>query len=152
MSKSCRGYTLPNTHAHTHTSQAYEQKNIRRRVYDALNVLTAMNIIEKEKKEIRWVGLPSNSQQEVEEQESEREVRLDRLSRKKALLSDLVTQYISVHNLGTRNRFITRETQVPDDCRITLPFLVVHTSRDTIVECQVRPLGRAAGRACLKPG
>jgi hypothetical protein len=32
-------------------------------VYDALNVLMAMNIISKEKKEIRWLGLPTNSQQ-----------------------------------------------------------------------------------------
>lgn len=32
------------------TDQAYDQKNIRRRVYDALNVLMAMNIISKEKK------------------------------------------------------------------------------------------------------
>lgn len=30
--------------------QTYDMKNIRRRVYDALNVLMAMNIIEKEKK------------------------------------------------------------------------------------------------------
>ena len=44
--------------------QSYDQKNIRRRVYDALNVLMAMNIITKEKKEIRWVGLPTNSAQE----------------------------------------------------------------------------------------
>lgn len=44
--------------------QAYDQKNIRRRVYDALNVLMAMNIISKEKKEIRWIGLPTNSAQE----------------------------------------------------------------------------------------
>jgi hypothetical protein len=32
-------------------------------VYDALNVLMAMNIISKEKKEIRWLGLPTNSVQ-----------------------------------------------------------------------------------------
>lgn len=44
--------------------QAYDQKNIRRRVYDALNVLMAMNIISKEKKEIKWIGLPTNSAQE----------------------------------------------------------------------------------------
>ena len=44
--------------------QSYDQKNIRRRVYDALNVLMAMNIISKEKKEIKWVGLPTNSAQE----------------------------------------------------------------------------------------
>jgi hypothetical protein len=49
--------------------QAYEQKNIRRRVYDALNVLMAMNIISKEKKEIRWIGLPSNSAQECQDLE-----------------------------------------------------------------------------------
>ena len=44
--------------------QAVDHKNIRRRVYDALNVLMAMNIISKEKKEIRWIGLPTNSLQE----------------------------------------------------------------------------------------
>lgn len=44
-------------------SSNYDQKNIRRRVYDALNVLMAMNIISKDKKEIRWIGLPTNSVQ-----------------------------------------------------------------------------------------
>lgn len=38
--------------------QKCDHKNIRRRVYDALNVLMAMDIIEKEKKEIKWLGLP----------------------------------------------------------------------------------------------
>lgn len=38
-----------------------DQKNIRRRVYDALNVLMAINVISKDKKEIRWIGLPANS-------------------------------------------------------------------------------------------
>ena len=46
--------------------QQYDQKNIRRRVYDALNVLMAMNIIYKDKKDIHWVGLPTNSAQEVQ--------------------------------------------------------------------------------------
>ena len=45
-------------------AQTYDQKNIRRRVYDALNVLMAMDIIEKKKKDIRWIGLPTNSVQE----------------------------------------------------------------------------------------
>ena len=35
-------------------------------MYDALNVLMAMNIISKEKKEIRWIGLPTNSAQECQ--------------------------------------------------------------------------------------
>lgn len=46
--------------------QAYEQKNIRRRVYDAINVLLAMNIIVKDKKDIRWVGFPVNALFECE--------------------------------------------------------------------------------------
>lgn len=41
--------------------QQYDEKNIRRRVYDALNVLMAMNIIFKDKKDIQWKGLPSAS-------------------------------------------------------------------------------------------
>nr|XP_054536257.1 transcription factor Dp-2 isoform X12 [Pan troglodytes] len=56
-------------------SQAYDQKNIRRRVYDALNVLMAMNIISKEKKEIKWIGLPTNSAQECQNLEIEKQQR-----------------------------------------------------------------------------
>ena len=48
------------------SQHVYDQKNIRRRVYDALNVLMAMNIISKEKKEIKWIGLPTNSAQECQ--------------------------------------------------------------------------------------
>jgi E2F/DP family winged-helix DNA-binding domain len=47
--------------------QQYDEKNIRRRVYDALNVLMAMDIISKDKKEIQWKGLPRTSLNDVEE-------------------------------------------------------------------------------------
>ncbi len=67
-------------------------KNIRRRVYDALNVLMAMNIIEKEKKEIRWVGLPTSSVQECKRLEDEKLKRIDRIRLKAEQLQDLVTQ------------------------------------------------------------
>lgn len=50
----------------------YDQKNVRRRVYDALNVLMAMNIISKEKKEIKWIGLPCNKKQECQDLEVEK--------------------------------------------------------------------------------
>lgn len=45
--------------------QQYDEKNIRRRVYDALNVLMAMGIIFKDKKDIQWKGLPSASLDDV---------------------------------------------------------------------------------------
>lgn len=37
----------------------YDEKNIRRRVYDAINVLMALDIIAKEKKAIIWKGFPT---------------------------------------------------------------------------------------------
>jgi transcription factor Dp-1 len=46
--------------------QQFDEKNIRRRVYDALNVLMAMDIISKDKKEIQWKGLPQTSISDVE--------------------------------------------------------------------------------------
>ena len=50
-----------NTNSKSNDSPNCDQKNIRRRVYDALNVLMAMEIISKDKKDIRWMGLPSDS-------------------------------------------------------------------------------------------
>jgi hypothetical protein len=38
----------------------YDEKNIRRRVYDAINVLMALDIIAKEKKAIIWKGFPTS--------------------------------------------------------------------------------------------
>eukprot|EP00179_Madagascaria_erythrocladioides_P021768 CAMPEP_0198347290 /NCGR_PEP_ID=MMETSP1450-20131203/84041_1 /TAXON_ID=753684 ORGANISM="Madagascaria erythrocladiodes, Strain CCMP3234" /NCGR_SAMPLE_ID=MMETSP1450 /ASSEMBLY_ACC=CAM_ASM_001115 /LENGTH=81 /DNA_ID=CAMNT_0044052795 /DNA_START=1 /DNA_END=243 /DNA_ORIENTATION=+ len=32
------------------------EKNLRRRVYDALNVLVALGIMERDEKDVRWVG------------------------------------------------------------------------------------------------
>lgn len=37
-----------------------DEKNIRRRVYDALNVLHALEVISKDKKGITWLGMPNN--------------------------------------------------------------------------------------------
>lgn len=67
-------------------------KNIRRRVYDALNVLMAMNIIVKEKKEISWVGLPTSSIQECRRLEEEKSKRLDRIKQKAEQLQELIIQ------------------------------------------------------------
>ena len=47
--------------------QQYDEKNIRRRVYDALNVLMAMDIVSKYQKEILWRGLPRSSLSDIEE-------------------------------------------------------------------------------------
>jgi hypothetical protein len=45
--------------------QMFDEKNVRRRVYDALNVLMAMDIISRDKKEIRWNGMPGKALDEL---------------------------------------------------------------------------------------
>lgn len=52
----------------------------------------AMNIIQKEKKEIRWVGLPTNSAQECHNMEMEKQKKLDRIKHKTQQLQELILQ------------------------------------------------------------
>jgi transcription factor Dp-1 len=60
-------FTNPDSPHISPDQQQYDEKNIRRRVYDALNVLMAMGIILKDKKDIQWKGLPSASLDDVQE-------------------------------------------------------------------------------------
>ena len=73
-------------------------------MYDALNVLMAMDIISKEKKEISWVGLPTNAHRDLDILKAERETRLTELAKKREVLKDLVVQQIGFKRLCERNR------------------------------------------------
>ncbi|XP_017581975.1 transcription factor Dp-2 isoform X3 [Corvus cornix cornix] len=131
-------FTNSNSHLAT-DSQAYDQKNIRRRVYDALNVLMAMNIISKEKKEIRWIGLPTNSAQECQNLEIEKQKRIERIKQKRAQLQELLLQQIAFKNLVQRNQQNEQQNQGPPSLNSTiqLPFLIVNTSKRTIIDCSI---------------
>ncbi|XP_066889751.1 transcription factor Dp-2 isoform X3 [Kogia breviceps] len=145
-------------------SQAYDQKNIRRRVYDALNVLMAMNIISKEKKEIKWIGLPTNSAQECQNLENwdlkseqyfllcicscyfvtcvskiEKQRRIERIKQKRAQLQELLLQQIAFKNLVQRNRQNEQQNQGPPalNSTIQLPFIIINTSRKTVIDCSI---------------
>ena len=52
----------------------------------------AMNIISKEKKEIRWLGLPTNSIQEANGLELDKAKRIERIKAKTQQLQDLILQ------------------------------------------------------------
>jgi hypothetical protein len=120
-------------------SQQFDQKNIRRRVYDALNVLMAMNIISKEKKEIRWIGLPTNTAQECQGLEVEKRKRIERLQQKTQQLQELILQQIAFKNLVERNRRQELENGQPPDSGsvIRLPFIIVNTSKSTVIDCSI---------------
>lgn len=119
-------------------TQVYDEKNIRRRVYDALNVLMAMDIIEKDKKEIRWKGLPHRSNQETESLHDERARRIEEVKRKRESLKELVVQNICFTNLVNRNRarYVSQQ-QSPES--VSLPFIVVNTSNQTTINCEINP-------------
>ncbi|OQR79699.1 transcription factor Dp-1-like [Tropilaelaps mercedesae] len=117
----------------------YDQKNIRRRVYDALNVLMAMGIIEKKHKEIHWLGLPTNSAQECKKLEAEKRERLSRISLKTQQLYDLILQHIAYKSLVERNKASASANSpacVPNST-IALPFIIINTGRQTVIDCQI---------------
>ncbi|XP_013133635.1 PREDICTED: transcription factor Dp-1 isoform X2 [Papilio polytes] len=119
-------------------SQQYDQKNIRRRVYDALNVLMAMNIISKEKKEIRWLGLPTNSAQECAALEKEKQTKLEQIQRKTQQLQELILQHISFKSLIERNKETEKKGVKPSpSSAIHLPFIVVNTSDKALIDCSI---------------
>ncbi|XP_051565395.1 transcription factor Dp-1-like [Myxocyprinus asiaticus] len=120
-------------------AHVYDQKNIRRRVYDALNVLMAMNIISKEKKEIKWIGLPTNSAQECQNLEVERQRRLERIKQKQSQLQELILQQIAFKNLVQRNRQREQQNKRPPPANsvIHLPFIIVNTSKKTVIDCSI---------------
>ncbi|KAI7685833.1 Transcription factor Dp-1, partial [Sarcoptes scabiei] len=120
--------------SNNNSEEPFDQKNIRRRVYDALNVLMAIKIISKEKKEIKWIGLPTNAIQECSEIEKERSKRTERIQNKKSQLRELMIQQIALKNLIDRNQ----QADNPDpNSIIKLPFVIVNTDRKTMIDCSI---------------
>ena len=160
-----------------------EFKNIRRRAYDALNVLKAMGVISREEgnnsasKLIRWVGLPAEAEVESEEMalraktvsnldrlKRERRLRTAEITRKRALLQQLLQQKVCYQNLTNFNQEQEKAAAENDDMRhkkkkqkvvdehipqeeqeaarneqLLLPFIVINTSIQTMVGCKFGP-------------
>jgi len=83
---------------------AFDEKNIRRRVYDALNVLMAIDIITKDKKRIRWKGYPQSTHKEKEELQRQAEDKRRLLDEKTRLLEEKAVQMIKVRNQSVRSQ------------------------------------------------
>lgn len=116
--------------------QQYDEKNIRRRVYDALNVLMAMDIISKDKKEIQWKGLPRTSLNDIEELKTERLGLRNRIEKKSAYLQELEEQFIGLQNLIERNEQLYSSGDAPSG-GVALPFILVQTRPHATVEVEI---------------
>ncbi|KAG2708956.1 hypothetical protein I3760_05G217600 [Carya illinoinensis] len=116
--------------------QQYDEKNIRRRVYDALNVLMAMDIISKDKKEIQWKGLPRTSLNDIEELKTERLGLRNRIEKKAAYLQELQERFIGLQNLIQRNEQLYSSGNAPSG-GVALPFILVQTRPHATVEVEI---------------
>ncbi|XP_039042185.1 transcription factor-like protein DPB [Hibiscus syriacus] len=116
--------------------QHYDEKNIRRRVYDALNVLMAMDIISKDKKEIQWKGLPRTSVSDIEELKTERVGLRSRIDKKAAYLHELEEQFVGLQNLIQRNEQLYSSGNAPSG-GVALPFILVQTHPHATVEVEI---------------
>jgi len=124
-------------------ASAVDSKNIRRRVYDALNVLMAMDIIEKDKKDIQWKGLPQVVQQERNTLQSDFKEIEERLEKKKEQLAELESQRELYKKLILKNQArenFAAENSVPEMTeKLFLPFIIVQTKKETIINCEMSP-------------
>ena len=149
----------PPKQQHQHTK--FDEKNIRRRVYDALNVLMAMNIIIKDKKAIMWRGLPTSlasasmilpdgsinmqPQPPVESLQSVQndiQARTKNIQKKREMIQEMVLQHVSFRNLVERN--YQREQQLRKETASTAMETAAatkhqgKTSSDSTTEEQIR--------------
>ncbi|KAM7265394.1 hypothetical protein ACFE04_003077 [Oxalis oulophora] len=129
-------FSDPSTNVASPDRQQYDEKNIRRRVYDALNVLMAMDIISKDKKEIQWKGLPRTSLNDVEELKSDRLALRSRIEKKAAYLRELEDQFGGLQNLTQRNEQLYSSGNAPTG-GVNLPFILVQTRPHATVEVEI---------------
>ncbi|XWS55673.1 hypothetical protein CRYUN_Cryun09bG0021300 [Craigia yunnanensis] len=114
----------------------FHEKNVRRRVYDALNVLMALNIITREKKEIRWKGLSTTQRNDLEELKAVHVQLINGIARKAAYLKDLEEQIAGLQNIITQNQQLLKNNSAPKE-GFTLPFILVQTSPHATVEIEI---------------
>jgi hypothetical protein len=121
------------------------EKNARRRVYDSLNVLMALNIIAREKKEIRWIGFPSRTRfGDGTAARKEITAIKERIARKHLLIQELLMQLIAFKHLLAHNARGVAERAaagaagggaVDPGAKLFLPFILINTKPETKIEC-----------------
>jgi transcription factor Dp-1 len=98
-----------------------EEKNVRRRVYDAINVLIAAGVLDKDGKNVIWKEKWDAA--EVEERRNEVEEAQYIVKAKRAELSEILSKYVAIQHLVHRNK-----KSLSTSHKVPFPFLMVGTS------------------------
>jgi len=109
-------------------------KNIKRRVYDALNVLRAINIISKDKKEISWVGLPQHSAQALNKLRQQKEDIIARIAQKQENHQEATKQLRFYKLITARNK---NYSMVSEDKKVVLPFILASSPSGSQIDCEM---------------
>ena len=102
-------------------------KNIRRRIYDAINILTSANVIEKVGEgltQLRWRD-PTDPEMQLSDLHAERHQWEQRLAEKRELLRMVQEKRGSFESLLKRNRDPDFVRSCEKRRRITLPFIAI---------------------------
>jgi hypothetical protein len=150
-------------HSQQEDGVVYDEKNIRRRVYDAINVLMALDVIAKEKKAIIWRGFhagvggggstsnslgarPAVGMGAISRAQEARASAAAAVDKKAAFLADLLEQQRALKALMARNA--AAPAAAPNGTQLDLPFILVQAKPDATVEVQVRRLASASCLPC----
>ena len=154
----------PDANRVSNKDELQEERNVRRRVYDALNVLEAMNIICKTRKTVRWIGFPESATAHVDRhvllnQQMEQKRRIEQ---KEKELHELVSRHVAYTQLVTRNKRRCEASEQggaagaaegraegegarsPDNRQIHVPFVLAATRTPTLVDCVKSDDGKAS--------
>ncbi|BDA50945.1 probable transcription factor Dp-1 at N-terminal half [Coccomyxa sp. Obi] len=144
-------FSAPSLQAGSPGGAAYDEKNIRRRVYDALNVLMAMDIITKDKKEISWQGLPPAPASTLEKLKAEKARLIAKLHQQHNYLKETSKQHAAYRNLIMRHldrpASALASMAAPNGAAPTalpLPFILIQVNPEASVEIQIADDNRQA--------
>ena len=127
---------------------AIATKNLRRRVYDALNVLLAIDVIRREdKRTIRWVGAPEQLSSPAQRISQECAVIGHRINDKRQEMLELLSRVVCLRSLISRNSALeegssvafrrgSRSNQAETD-RLQLPFVLISAPKECRVHCEM---------------
>mmetsp|Transcript_1053 Transcript_1053/g.1395 ORF Transcript_1053/g.1395 Transcript_1053/m.1395 type:complete len:236 (+) Transcript_1053:3-710(+) len=136
------------------TNQSYDEKNIRRRIYDVLNVFMALDMIQKDNKNILWQGFPAKmSPQKFTDEAAEllKETKVI-VKRKREKLDQILGQVQQFKKLARRNTEQTNSSlPTHNQTILPLPFLLCVTSANTQISCKITQDKRKAHIDLTKP-
>ncbi|CAB9525851.1 Transcription factor Dp-1 [Seminavis robusta] len=111
-----------------------DDKNLRRRLYDALNVLEAVDVIEKENKDITWKGMPDgHDDSELQRLVAEHDKSINGIHQKEDELREKLVQYIANRNLVRSNK--QRAALGLSAKKVAFPFVVLNAHPYAEVQC-----------------